>query len=261
MTKPEFDSLRPGDVIVNLRTSWRYEVYENRIANEGKLMTVSRDEEVPGLGVQLAVFSEHDFDEFKLIKRAPSRDEIHDILGYDESKLHESEAYGMADDSINSITPIHSGPARGLDYLESKGRVFHVVNASSCSAEDLADSFDGLLVNGGNWHPDHVVDQANVLANGGNEIRVVFRNLHLIDDDLCYELERLVKNEEKHPIKSLWFVDDGGEIPDNIRHKVLMRGKLVDSPTLLDSIAFGWGSKNPYTGSPVTPDVDLENDF
>jgi hypothetical protein len=75
------------------------------------------------------------------------------------------------------------------------------------------------------------------------------------------ELEKLFDREYGYPIKSIFFVDEGTDVDEAVRQKLLMRcDNMVDAATLLDAVAFGWGAKNPYNGQPVGAEaIDLIN--
>jgi len=173
----------------------------------------------------------------------------------------DEELVDLSDMTVDpdEITFIHELPARGLSAMEESGRFFHVVDARPDAAQELTDSLGAkgtLLVNGGNWLPENLNDQIDVLNRTVGPCRVVFRNLGSLLESHCWPIEEIMKHQG---VQSFWFVDDGsGDIPLNIDHKVLMQAQMVDAATLLDAVAFGWGAKNPYTGKPVTPE-DLEN--
>jgi hypothetical protein len=157
-----------------------------------------------------------------------------------------------------AITSVHALPALGLDAMERMARIFHVVNARPGSGEELTNSLgvkNTLLVDGSNFTPEHLHSQIQVLKDtaDGKPVRVVFRNLGALREAHCWPIQEIMKHRG---VNSLWFVDDGtGDIPLNIDHKVLMEAEMVDSATLLDAVAFGWGAKNPYNGEPVTPEA------
>lgn len=147
---------------------------------------------------------------------------------------------------ITGIGTMHSSPAQGLKYLESTSYAFYVVEAHSGASDELAEHLDALHFDCATWNPTHLLDQIHVMSEGGTKpCRVVFDNLSEAGHEQCFELEKLVKRSMNHPIKSLWFVDDGQPVESNIQQKVLMKCELVDCATLLDAVAFGWGEEDP----------------
>jgi hypothetical protein len=137
------------------------------------------------------------------------------------------------------------------------------VNADASSGPDLGEALGEatLLVNGDFFRPEHVVHQLDVLSKGGREpVRVVFRNIGNLKHDAVAELEKLMNRDLGYPIKSVYFVDEGSDVDEAVRQKVLMQCDMVDAATLLDAAAFGWGAKNPYNGQPVGAEaIDLIN--
>src|ERR1700746_2714652 len=158
--------------------------------------------------------------------------------------------------SINTL------PAEGLEELERDRFGFHVVNADPNTGLDLASTFGQektVLVNGDFFFPEHLIHQIDVLSEQGQTpVRVVIRNLGGIKHEMVSELEKLFKKELGYPIKSLWLVDDDSDVDEAVRHKLLMNcEEMVDAATLLDAVAFGWGSQNVYTGEPVGGEVPM----
>jgi hypothetical protein len=149
-----------------------------------------------------------------------------------------------------AISSIHELPARGLAAMERAARIFHIVNALPRTGEELTNSFGPrrtLHVDSSNWEPEHIQHQIEVLNRtpGEGPTRVIFSNLGALRESHCWPIQELMRNRG---INSLWFVDDGSDIPLNIDHKVLMEAEMIDSATLLDAVAFGWGSKDAYSG-------------
>jgi hypothetical protein len=162
------------------------------------------------------------------------------------------------------LEDIYTLPAQGLEELERDRFGFHVVRADPGSGLDLGEALGEatLLVNGDFFRPEHLIHQLDVLSKGGREpVRVVFRNIGGIKHDAVAELEKLFNRELGYPIKSIYFVDEGGDIDEAVRQKLLMKcDSMVDSATLLDAVAFGFGAKNPYNGVPVGAEaIDLIN--
>jgi hypothetical protein len=172
----------------------------------------------------------------------------------------ENEIVDLSDMEVDpeAITSIHALPAKGLEAMERMARIFHVVNARPSTGEELTNSLgvrNTLLVDGRNWDAGRLRDQIQILKDtaNGKPVRVVFKNLGTLLESHCWPIQEIMKHRG---VNSLWFVDDGtGDIPLNIDHKVLMEAEMVDSATLLDAVAFGWGAKNPYNGEPVTPEA------
>jgi hypothetical protein len=171
--------------------------------------------------------------------------------------------------SEEPLTSVYTLPAQGLEALERDRYGFHVVNADTSSGDDLGEAFgvaNTLIVDGHSFVPDHFVHQLDVLSKGGKEpVRVVFRELDRLKHGDVFELEKFFNRDLGYPIKSIYFVDDGSEVDTALRHKILMQcDEIVDSATLLDSVAFGWGAKNPYDGKAVggeTADYTDRTDF
>ncbi len=173
----------------------------------------------------------------------------------------EKELVDFEDDSTidpDEILSLHRLPARGLEHMESTGRLFHVVNAGISSGDQLAEAFGNettLLVDGGNYDQDNLNSQIKILNQGGKSCRVVFSNLGEMHWKYAAEIEDLIERYQPDTVKSFWFVHDKDEqIPTPIMRKVLLQCRLADAATLLDAVAFGWGAKNPYDGKPVMPD-------
>ena len=155
-------------------------------------------------------------------------------------------------------------PAQGLEELERDRFGFHVVQADPGAGLDLGEALGEatLLVNGDFFLPEHVIHQLDVLSKGGREpVRIVFRNIGGIKHDAVAELEKFFNRELGYPIKSIYFVDEGRDIDEAVRQKLLMKcDSMVDSATLLDAVAFGFGAKNPYNGQPAGAEaIDLIN--
>jgi hypothetical protein len=163
----------------------------------------------------------------------------------------DEEVVDLSDMSVDpdEITFAHAFPARGLGAMEEAGRFFHVINARPGAGQELTDSLGArgtLLVSGGNWLPENLRDQIDVLNRTVGPCRVVFQNLGALREAHCWPIEEIMKHRG---VQSFWFVDDGsGDIPLNVDHKVLMQAQMVDAATLLDAVAFGWGEKSEYTG-------------
>jgi hypothetical protein len=150
------------------------------------------------------------------------------------------------------LTSLYTLPAQGLDELERDRYGFHVVNADANSGFDLGEALgqSTLLVNGNSINANHIIHQLDVMSKGGKEpVRVVFRNLGGIKHNDVAELEKLFERDLHHPIRSIYFVDEGKNVEEAVRGKLLMRcDNMVDAATLLDAAAFGWGAKHPYNG-------------
>jgi hypothetical protein len=153
------------------------------------------------------------------------------------------------------LEDIYTLPAQGLDNMERDRFGFHVVNADANSGFDLTEALgkSTLIVDGAAFHPDHVIHKLDVLSQGGREpVRVVFRNLGGMRHGAVHEIEKFFDRKKGFPIKAMYFIDEGDDIDEAVRGKLLMRcDDLVDSATLLDAAAFGWGARNPYSGAPV----------
>jgi hypothetical protein len=158
------------------------------------------------------------------------------------------------DDHKTGPLPMHLRAAAGLESLEKEPfQAYYVVDAEDTHGEDLAKLLDHehtVLTNLEHFVPHHFQNQVNILARRG-PVRVVFRNLHRAHPHQVHAIEKIFDREENYPIKSAWFVDDGKHVDSGFRHRVLMRCEMIDSSTLLDALAFGFGAKNPYTGDPV----------
>jgi hypothetical protein len=146
-------------------------------------------------------------------------------------------------------------PALGLDELEKDRYGFHVVGGYN-AGENLAEAFgeeETLLIDAERFNPDFFTHQVDVLSKGGKvPVRVILQNLGEVRPEGVYELEKLFERKNGYPVKSIWLVDDGTEVERSLRHKVLMRcDRIVDADTLLDAVAFGWGSPNAYNGKPA----------
>lgn len=144
-------------------------------------------------------------------------------------------------------------PAHGLRAVEGRGPFIHVVNAGGGDDLELTENLgekETVRVDGANFNPDYFVNHLNILSRGGKiPVRVVLHNLGMIKQNHVSELEKIMNRENNYPIKTIFFVDSGDEVNPAFRHKILMScGAMVDSATLLDAIAYGWGTKNLYDG-------------
>jgi hypothetical protein len=160
------------------------------------------------------------------------------------------------------LSELYTLPAQGLEALERDRFGFHVVDADSHTGLDLTAGFGAektVLVNGNFFDPEHLIHHIDVLSEGGKTpVRVVIRNLGGIKHEHVPELEKLFNKELGYPVKSLWLIDEGEDIDPAVSHKLLLNcEEMVDAATLLDAVAFGWGSQNAYNGEPVGGKVPI----
>jgi hypothetical protein len=187
----------------------------------------------------------------------------------DGTEGFEGELDDYVEDDSTPVIPKHCTLATmGLCNLEKAGHAFYVTDAYPGSADELGECMgkdNSLVVNFANWDPGRLKHQIDILSEHGTKpVRVIFRNFGKATDGHCTHLQDIIGRKEGYPIKSVWFVkEDEHDVPQSINHKVLLNCMQLDSTTLLDAIAYGWGGKGeePIPGLPSTNPSALDNTY
>ena len=164
----------------------------------------------------------------------------------------------------SGLSDIYAIPAQGVDDMEQGRYGIHVVNAALGDDFELAKGFgekDTVRINGAHFNPEYFDNYVNILSGRGTKpVRVVVHNLGMIHHDFVHDFERIMEPKNGYPevIKNIYFMDTGDQVDPAFFDKVLTCcDDVVDSHTLLDAVAYGWGSKNAYSGQPLDQGEEL----